>query len=49
MIDEIEVIIDREVYSGKVFYEVKWKGADETTWESIKALKSRPHSKRLVQ
>lgn len=37
---EVEKIIGRNVFTGKVYYLVKWKGfpSCESTWESVKVL-----------
>ena len=41
MIHEVEAIIGRKVFSGKVLYLTKWKGfpLSDATWESVKVLK----------
>lgn len=39
---EIEQIMGRQVYSGKVLYLTRWKGQSQqqATWESVKVLKN---------
>ena len=47
---EVEAILDRKVYSGKVLYLTKWKNSSENpTWESIKTLKGFRHLVREYQ
>jgi hypothetical protein len=42
---EVEEVVGRRVYSGKVLYLVKWRNfpREESTWESIKVLKNVKH------
>jgi hypothetical protein len=42
---EVEEIIGRKVFSGKVLYLVKWKDfpREQATWESVKLLKNVKH------
>lgn len=44
---QVEAIIGRKVFSGKVLYLTKWKGfpLNEATWESVKVLK--PYKKLI--
>jgi len=42
---QVESILDRKVFSGKVLYLTKWKGfpSSDATWESVKVLKPYRH------
>jgi hypothetical protein len=42
---QVEAIIGRKVFSGKVLYLTKWKNftVDQATWESVKVLKDYRH------
>jgi len=44
-VGEVEKIISRRVFSGKVLYLTKWRGysVEEATWESVKVLKDVKH------
>jgi hypothetical protein len=45
---QVEAILQRRVFSGKVLYLVHWKGLplEQATWESVKVLK---HYRQLIR